>query len=108
VLRGDRVPRGAVLLEAWIGADAGSMLSDARTGDEMHWQPYITTTPDIFGGKPIVQGTRLTVDFVLGLVAAGWSPTEVLENYPNLSAEALRAVFAYSAEVLQGEALYTR
>ena len=71
----------------------------------MNWQPYITTTPDITRGKPIVLGTRLTVEFVLGLFAVGWTSAQVLENYPTLSANALRAVFAYSAEVLHDEAL---
>ena len=78
-----------------------------RTGDPTDWQPYITTTAEIAGGKPIVQGTRLTVEFVLGLFAAGWTSAQVLENYPTLSAETLRAVFAYSAEVLHDEALYS-
>ncbi len=73
----------------------------------MTWQPYITTSTEIAGGKPIVQGTRLTVEFVLGLFASGWTSAQVLENYPSLSAEALRAVFAFSAEVLHDEALYT-
>ena len=73
----------------------------------MNWQPYITTTAEIAGGKPIVQGTRLTVEFILGLFAAGWTSAQVLENYPTLRAEALRAVFAYSAEVLHDEALYS-
>ena len=70
----------------------------------MNWQPYITTMADIAGGKPIVQGSRLTVEFVLGLFAAGWTSAQVLENYPTLSAEALRAVFASSAEELHDEA----
>ncbi len=73
----------------------------------MDWQPYITTTPDIAAGKPIVRGTRLTVEFVLGLFAAGWTALQVLDNYPTLSAESLRAVFAFSAEVLHDDALYS-
>ena len=44
---------------------------------------------------------------MLGLFAAGWTAEQVLENYPTLSAEALRAVFASSAEVLHDEALYS-
>lgn len=83
------------------------MFRGAYTGDAMHWQPFITTTADISGGKPIVQGTRLTVEFVLGLFAAGWTAAQVLENYPTLTADALRAVFAYSAEVLHDESLYS-
>ena len=73
----------------------------------MDWQPFITTSADIAGGKPIVQGTRLSVEFLLGLFAAGWTSDQVLDNYPTLSAEALRAVFAFSAEVLHDESLYS-
>jgi uncharacterized protein (DUF433 family) len=73
----------------------------------MDWQPFITTTADIAAGKPIVRGTRLTVEFVLRLFAAGWTSAQVLENYPTLSADALWAVFAYSAEVLNDKALYS-
>ena len=52
-------------------------------------------------------GDHNTVEFVLGLFAAGWTSAQVLENYPTLYTDALRAVFAYSAEVLHDEALYT-
>ena len=47
------------------------------------------------------------MEFVLGLFAAGWSSAQALENYPTLSTDALRSVFAYSAEVLHDEALYS-
>lgn len=57
----------------------------------------------MMGGKPVVRGTRLSVDFILGLFAAGWSQEKVLENYPALTSEALRAVFAYAAEILHEE-----
>jgi uncharacterized protein (DUF433 family) len=70
------------------------------------WKDYITSDPDVVVGKPVVRGTRLTVDFLLGLFAAGWTHEQVLTNYPQLSAEALRAVFAFAAEVTQDEALH--
>jgi uncharacterized protein (DUF433 family) len=50
-----------------------------------------------------VRGTRLAVDFILGLFASGWTHEQVLENYPALSPESLQAVFAYAAEVLHEE-----
>ncbi|MCL4830670.1 MAG: DUF433 domain-containing protein [Caldilinea sp.] len=64
----------------------------------MDWQTYIHSDPDILCGKPVVRGTRLSVTFLLGLFAAGWSEQQVLENYPSLTSEALRAVFAYASE----------
>jgi len=72
----------------------------------MTWQDYITTDSAVLAGKPVVRGTRLAVDFVLGLLADGWSQQQLLENYPQLSGDALRAVFAYAAEVTHDEALH--
>jgi uncharacterized protein (DUF433 family) len=60
----------------------------------MDWQAQITTDPNIQAGKPVVRGTRLAVDFALGLFAAGWSEAQILENYPSLTQESLRAIFA--------------
>ena len=71
------------------------------------WSQYIHTDPAILGGKPVVKGTRLAVDFVLGLFAAGWSEQQVLDNYPTLTPTALHAVFAFAAECLREERLYT-
>lgn len=72
----------------------------------MSWQAHITTDPEILAGKPVVRGTRLPVDFLLGLLAGGWTVEQILASYPHLSPEALRAVFAYAAEVTQDEALH--
>lgn len=64
----------------------------------MDWRGYIHSDPEVLLGKPVVKGTRLAVDFILRLFAAGWTESQVLENYPTLSPEALRAVFAFAAE----------
>jgi len=72
----------------------------------MNWRPYIISDPQILGGKPVIKGTRLSVDFILALLAEGWSPREILENYPSLTEEALRAVFAFAAECLKEEKLF--
>lgn len=72
----------------------------------MDWRPYITAAPDVAGGRPTVAGTRLSVEFLLGLLAAGWTPAQLLESYPTLTPEGLRAVFAFSAEVLHDEGLF--
>ncbi len=69
-------------------------------GDLMQWQTHIGSDPRILGGKPIVLGTRLAVDFLLGLLAEGWTEEQILENYPALSPEALRALFGFAAESL--------
>ncbi len=73
----------------------------------MNWQERIEVNPEILVGKPVVKGTRLSVEFILGLFAAGWTEQEVFENYPHLTPEALRAVFAFAAECLQDQTLYS-
>ena len=67
----------------------------------MDWQQYIHSDPKILLGKPTVKGTRLSVEFLLGLFAAGWTEQQVVENSPTLTPEALRAVFAFTAECMQ-------
>lgn len=64
----------------------------------MHWQAYIHTDPNILVGKPVVKGTRLSVDFILRLFANGWTVEQVLESYPQLTPMALQAIFAFAAE----------
>lgn len=72
----------------------------------MDWRPYIHSDPEVLLGKPVVKGTRLAVDFILRLFAVGWTEQQVLENYPSLTPEALRAVFAFAAECMSEQALY--
>ncbi len=64
----------------------------------LEWERHIHTDPNIACGKPVVRGTPLSVEFILGLYAGGWSAVEVLENYPNLRLEDIRAVFAFAAQ----------
>jgi uncharacterized protein (DUF433 family) len=80
-----------------------SIRNDRATVD---WRTIIHSDPAILMGKPVVKGTRLSVDFILRLFGNGWTVQEVLENYPGLSPEALQAVFAYAGECMSEEALY--
>ncbi|MBD2691992.1 DUF433 domain-containing protein [Anabaena catenula] len=66
---------------------------------------YIHSDSQILLGKPTVKGTRLSVEFLLGLFAAGWSQEQILDNYPTLTPEALQAVFAFAAECMREETL---
>jgi uncharacterized protein (DUF433 family) len=72
----------------------------------MDWRAHIVTDPDTLGGKPLVRGTRLGVEFILGLLADGWTPEQVLTSYPALDPDSLRAVFAFAAEVTRDEAVF--
>ena len=64
----------------------------------MNWHDHIDSSPTILSGKPVVRGTRLSVDFLFRLLAAGWTEDQVIENYPQVSREALQALFAFAAE----------
>ena len=65
------------------------------------WQDYIHTDPRILSGKPVVKGTRLAAEFILELLADGWTEDQVLIGYPHLSRNALRAIYAYAADRIQ-------
>jgi uncharacterized protein (DUF433 family) len=67
----------------------------------MRWEDHIVADPEIMTGKPVVKGTRLTVDFVLNLMAGGTSDVEILRNYPRLTVDAIRACLAYASEAVQ-------
>jgi uncharacterized protein (DUF433 family) len=64
--------------------------------DEQDLLSRITVNPQIFGGKPIVRGRRLAVEHVLGMLAAGDSPDVILEGYPWLESEDIRACLVYA------------
>jgi uncharacterized protein (DUF433 family) len=72
----------------------------------MDWRQYIHADPGVLAGKPVIQGTRLAVEFILSLFAAGWTEQQVLESYPILTSEAIRAVFAFAAECMREELLF--
>lgn len=72
----------------------------------MDWREYIHSDSKFLLGKPVVKGTRLSVEFLLGLFSVGWTEQQVLENYPSLTPESLRAVFAFAAEYMREESLY--
>ena len=69
----------------------------------LDWREFIVSDEKILGGKPILKGTRLSVAFVLELLAAGWETTALFENYPNLNEERLRAVLAYAAQTFRDQ-----
>ena len=66
----------------------------------------IVVDPQVLLGKPVVCGTRLSVDFLLGLMAQGWSETEVLRNYPGLEREDLLACLQYASQLVHDERVY--
>ncbi len=65
----------------------------------------ITSNPEIFGGKPIVRGQRISVELVLSLLAQGVSQQDLLQDYPSLEAQDIQACLAYAHAVIANDSL---
>lgn len=66
----------------------------------------IVVDSSILAGKPVVRGTRLSVEFIIGLMADGWSEADILRNYPGLTHEDIAACLAYARDILKSEKVY--
>lgn len=73
----------------------------------MNWRHYIHSDPQVLVGKLIVRGTRLSVEFILGLFAAGWTTQQVLDSYPTLNLIDLQATFAFAADCLKDDVYHS-
>ncbi len=72
----------------------------------MSWQERIVLDPKVLLGKPVVKGTRLSVELLVDHLAQGWSEADILRNYPKLTVEDIRACLAYASERLSAERVY--
>lgn len=72
----------------------------------MNWRNHIETNDNILVGKPVIKGTRLSVEHIISLMASGWTEQQILENYPRLSKESLQAVFGYVQDILKDGLFY--
>jgi uncharacterized protein (DUF433 family) len=68
-----------------------------RRVDGMSWQDRIIMDPAVLTGKPVIKGTRLAVEFILELLAEGWTPEQVERNYPSLTGVDIHAALQYTA-----------
>lgn len=66
----------------------------------------IVIDPAVLCGKPVIRGTRLSVEFLIGLLADGWTEAEVLQNYPGLTHDDILAALGYAHERLRDERIY--
>lgn len=73
----------------------------------MNWQKRIVSDKKILLGKPVVKGTRISVEHIIGLLAEGWSEQQVLENYPRLTHTDLQAVFSYIQDCIKDGMLFS-
>ena len=66
----------------------------------------IESNPNVMMGKPVVAGTRITVELIVEKLAAGESVEQILEAYPHLTREAIHAALTFAAEALRADAVY--
>ena len=70
------------------------------------YSEFIEVNPSIMLGKPVIRGTRITVEFILEKLAAGETVEQILEAHPRLTREAIQAALAFAAEVLKADVIY--
>lgn len=72
----------------------------------MPWQDRITIDPRVLVGKPVITGTRLSVEFIVDLLAQGWTEAQIREHYPGVAREDILACLQYASEVLKAERVF--
>ena len=77
-----------------------------ETEMEEDWRSRIAVDLKVLAGKPVIKGTRIAVEFILELLANGWTVEDILKNYPQLKREDVLAALKYATEVLKEERIY--
>jgi uncharacterized protein (DUF433 family) len=72
----------------------------------MNWQDRIVVDPRVLAGKPLIKGTRIAVEFVVDLLARGWTTEQVPREYDHLTPQDVQARLSYASELLQTEQVY--
>jgi uncharacterized protein (DUF433 family) len=72
----------------------------------MRWEDRISIDPRVLAGKPVIRGTRLAVEFIVGLLAQGWTEAQILDNYPGVTHDDVLACLRYASEVLKSERVF--
>lgn len=70
------------------------------------YKELIQSDPSIMMGKPVIRGTRITVELILEKLAVGETIEQILEEHPQLTREAIQAALAFAAEVLKADVVY--
>lgn len=72
----------------------------------MDWRARIVANPEVLVGKSVIKGTRISVELVMDLLAAGYTTQQIIEQYDHLTAEDIQACLAYAREVIQSERVF--
>src|SRR5437868_2884199 len=74
----------------------------------MDWQDRIVVDPKILVGKPVIKGTRIAVEFLMELLANGWTHEQILKDYPHLTEEDIKAALHYATALMTADYLGER
>ena len=72
----------------------------------MDWRQRIVIDPAVLVGKPVIKGTRISVELIIDLMARGYSKDQILEQYDHITSDDLQACLAYASETLRSERVY--
>lgn len=72
----------------------------------MEWNDRIIMDPGVLTGKPIIKGTRISVELVIDRLAQGWSREQVIEQYDHLTTDDIQACLAYASDMLKSEKVF--
>ena len=72
----------------------------------MDWRDRIVADPNVLVGKPIIKGTRISVELVMDLLAGGYTPEQILQQYDHLTLDDIHACLAYAREVIHSERMF--
>ncbi len=96
------IPKKAISQDAYQEKESTTRISNEVEEDaNVAWKERIERNPNILFGKPVIKGTRLAVDLIIDLLSWGWSESDILENYPGLTREDIRACLSYASAALR-------
>ena len=72
----------------------------------MDWNDHLCIDTDVLVGKPVIKGTRIAVEFIMDLLAQGWTEQNILENYPGITHEDIISCLRYAEQVIKTERVY--
>lgn len=72
----------------------------------MDWRSRIVAHPDVLVGKPVIKGTRISVELVMDVLAAGYTIDQIIQQYDHLTREDIQACLAYAKDIVQSERVY--
>ena len=74
--------------------------------DLMDWRHRIAADPNVLVGKPTIKGTRISVELIMELLAGGYTPDQIQQQYDHVTLEDIHACLAYAREVLRSERMF--